>query len=145
MGLASLSRGKTVNGRECGATATVLAIDVDTDGRRWISTNRGLDVVGATKGTGSFAMRQLSPRESIPAQAYFSVLDDHGGFLWTCGNRGDVRLANGEIAELVARTRKSLQSTYFGRADGMATAQCSGASQPATCNAARQFCNSSAR
>ena len=80
--------GKTVNGRELDATATVLAIDVDTDGRRWISTNRGLDVVGATKGTGSFAVRQLSPSEGIPAQAYFSVLDDHGGFLWTCGNRG---------------------------------------------------------
>ena len=123
--------GKTVNGRELGVTATVLAINVDTDGRLWISTNRGLNVVEANKATGKFAMRHLSQSEGIPAQAYFSVLDDHGGFLWTCGNRGIVRLAKEEIAEFVAGTRKSLQPTYYGRADGMATAQCNGASQPA--------------
>lgn len=123
--------GNSIDGRTLGITATVLAINADTEGRLWISTTRGLEMVTANNSAGGFSVRRLLPVEGVPAQAYFSVLDDHGGFLWTCGNRGIARFGKGEIADLIAGKRKSIEPTYFGRADGMATAQCNGASQPA--------------
>ena len=76
-------------------------------------------------------MRKLLPSEGLPAQAYFSAIDDLAGHIWTCGNRGMIKIAKSQLDELLAGKRQKIEPSFYGRAEGMATAQCNGASQPA--------------
>ncbi len=114
-----------------GIDATVLALNTDQDGRIWVSTGSGLAYVLPGPTVSSHQVRHLLPGEGVPAQAFFSVLDDQVGNLWTCGNRGIIRIAKSQLAELVAGKRQKMEPTFYGRSEGMVTAQCNGASQPA--------------
>ena len=130
-GLGVFESGADTVNKVAGIDATVLGINVDTEGRIWASTGQGLAFVVPGTTAGTHQVRRLLPGEGVPAQSFFSVLDDRAGFFWTCGNRGIVKFTKSQVAELVAGKRKKLESAHYGRADGMATAQCNGASQPA--------------
>ena len=114
-----------------GIDASVLALNADIDGRIWVSTNNGLAYLLPGPASGVHQVRRLLPSEGVPAQTYFSALDDQVGNIWTCGNRGIIKIAKSQLAELIAGTRQKLQPAFYGRPEGMATAQCNGTSQPA--------------
>ena len=112
-----------------GSVATVMAINADTEGRIWVSTINGLALL-RTEANG-MSLKPFSSKEGINAQTYFSAIDDAQGSLWLCSNRGIVKVAKSHIDEVLAGTRTVVDSVVFGRAEGMTTAQCNGASQPA--------------
>ncbi len=112
-----------------GSNATVLAINADTEGGIWVSTVSGLALL--RNEAGQFALKMFSAKEGLSTQTYFSAIDDTHGFLWLCSNRGIVKVAKGQMDEVIAGARRAVEPMVFGRAEGMATAQCNGASQPA--------------
>ena len=131
-GVAVIESGaRAVINRLPGIDSSVLAINADAEGRLWVSTNSGLAYVQPTPSANGFQVRRLLSSEGIPAQTYFTALDDQAGHIWTCGNRGIIRIAKSQLAELVAGKRQKIAPVFFGRPEGMATAQCNGASQPA--------------
>jgi len=119
----------TVSEKGLDIDATVLAINSDREGRLWISTGAGLAVVQSD--TRGHQVRKLLQADGIPVQAYFSALDDHAGYVWTCGNRGIVKIAKAQLDKLIAGTSNKIEPSFYGRPEGMSTAQCNGASQPA--------------
>ncbi len=112
-----------------GSTATVMAINADAEERMWVSTVKGLAIL-QTDAKG-MSLRLFSDKEGINTQTYFSAIDDMRGSLWMCSNRGIVKLAKAQIAEVMSGKRSAAEPVVFGRAEGMTTAQCNGASQPA--------------
>ncbi|MEO8102473.1 MAG: two-component regulator propeller domain-containing protein, partial [Betaproteobacteria bacterium] len=114
-----------------GIDASVLALNADTEGRIWASTNSGLAYVQPGASVASHQIRRLLPGEGVPAQTYFAAIDDHAGQIWTCGNRGIIKISKSQLAELAAGTRAKVKPVFYGKSEGMATAQCNGASQPA--------------
>ena len=130
-GLAVIESGSTLATKVAGIDATVLGVNLDKDGRIWVSTGNGIAFVTPGASITQHTVRRLLPAEGAPAQAYFSAVDDQAGYLWTCGNRGIIRFSTAQLAELVAGVRAKLDTTQYGRAEGMATVQCNGASQPA--------------
>ncbi len=114
-----------------GIDNTVLAISSDSNGRLWIGTGAGLALLRpAVQGQGH-QVRPITTAEGLPALAYFTILDDLAGHIWTCTNRGIIKIAKTQVEELIAGKRQKLEPAYYGRSEGMATAQCNGASQPA--------------
>ena len=130
-GLGTVGNGEAAVTRVPGIDSSVLAVNSDAEGRIWVSTSNGLVYLQPGTSASSHHVRRLLPAEGVPAQAYFSALDDHAGQIWTCGNRGIIKISKSQLAELVAGTRQRLEPIHYGRAEGMATAQCNGASQPA--------------
>ena len=114
-----------------GLDSSVLAINGDIEGRIWVSTSSGLAYVQPGATAAAHQVRRLLPSEGVPAQTYFSALDDRAGYIWTCGNRGIIKFSKSQLAELVAGKRQKLEPAFYGRSEGMATAQCNGATQPA--------------
>ncbi|MCY7387358.1 MAG: diguanylate cyclase [Burkholderiales bacterium] len=112
-----------------GSTATVLAINADSDGRLWVSTVSGLGLV-RTEGSQQ-SLLLFTKKEGINAQTYFSAIDDARGNLWLCSNRGIFKVAKAQIDDVIAGKRIAVEPMAFGRAEGMKTAQCNGSSQPA--------------
>ncbi|MBL8523015.1 MAG: hypothetical protein JNN20_04945, partial [Betaproteobacteria bacterium] len=106
--------------------ASVLAINSDADGHLWVNTGSGMWVAAA-----GAKLRQIKPEEGIPIQAYFHSLDDMAGHVWSCGNRGIVKIRKTQLDELLTGKRSKLEPAFYGRSEGMTTAQCNGASQPA--------------
>ena len=119
----------TITTAGLGIDGTVLAINGDTENRVWISTGNGIAFVRSN--ASGHQVRKLLPSEGLPAQAYFSAIDDLAGHIWTCGNRGMIKISKSQLDELLAGKRQKIEPSFYGRAEGMATAQCNGASQPA--------------
>lgn len=119
-------------GKALGSNSTVLALNADTEGRIWVSTVNGLGVLQAVKDQDAVAtLRMFTAKDGIHAQTYFSAVDDSRGNLWVCSNRGIVKLSKAQIDDVINGKRKAAEPATFGRAEGMTTAQCNGASQPA--------------
>lgn len=114
-----------------GMDSSVLALNADMEGRIWVSTSGGLAYVQPGQAASDHRVRRLLSSEGVPEQTYFSALDDHLGQIWTCGNRGIIKISKSQLAELVAGKRQKLEPATYGRSEGMATAQCNGATQPA--------------
>lgn len=108
----------------------VLAINGDQQGRVYASfTTYGvarIDGAGAAR-----KVRFLSRNDGVPEQSFFVAIDDKRGSLWLCSTRGIVKLPMAQIEERIAGKREKIEPAYFTRADGMASTQCNGASQPA--------------
>ena len=132
-GLGLLEKGNRLRAKSLattlGSSATVLAINADTEGRIWVSSVGGLALL-RTEGS-TLALKFFSKKEGIPAQTYFSAVDDARGSLWMCSNRGIVKVAKSQIDGVLSGKRTAVESVVFGRAEGMKTAQCNGSSQPA--------------
>ncbi len=130
-GLAVIESGSVLATKVAGIEASVLGINLDAAGRIWVSTGNGLAVVQPGASITQHKVRLLLPAEGVPAQTYFSAVDDLAGSIWTCGNRGIIKFSQSQLAELASGTRAKLERIHYGRAEGMATVQCNGASQPA--------------
>jgi diguanylate cyclase (GGDEF)-like protein len=123
-GAARVQDGRVKSVASSTRTFAVLSISVDAEGRLWFGTQRGLArLVGDT-------LTPAPERAGLPMRAYFSVMDDGSGALWLCSNQGIVRVTKARLLADASATTPSDGLTLYGRADGMATVQCNGSSQP---------------
>ncbi len=117
--------------REGLPSVRVLALYAELDGTLWIGTDggglarmRGGKLEHADAGTGLFD------------DIVFSIVDDRRGALWLASNRGVCRMPKREFDGLVSGQVPSAAGRVFGTADGMRSAECNGAYQPAATRSA---------
>ncbi len=70
-------------------------------------------------------------RSGLPSTSIFRILEDAAGFLWVSTDKGIARLGIAELESVAAGRLERAQPLLLGRADGMASSDCSTASQPA--------------
>lgn len=92
----------------------------------WLATDRGL--IRYRRRDGGLAA--VGRDAGLPFDKFFRLIADAQGNFWLTGNRGVIRI-DGEAAHAVADGRAaSLDFELYTEADGMASAQCNGGSQP---------------
>lgn len=106
------------------ASATVFAFLEDADGTLWIGTSDGIARLRGGR------LERFRRNDGLFDDVAFSLLDD-GRYLWASCNRGLYRIARGDFDA----SPRALRSSAYGKADGMASAQANGASQPAAWHA----------
>jgi ligand-binding sensor domain-containing protein/signal transduction histidine kinase len=104
----------------------VLSIHEEADGTLWIGTfggglNRYKD--------GQFA--SFTARDGLLDDVVFHILDDDRGNLWLSSNHGVARVSKQDLDDFAAGRVRSIQPAAFGVSDGMRSAECNGAHQPA--------------
>jgi ligand-binding sensor domain-containing protein/signal transduction histidine kinase len=104
----------------------VLSVHEDADGTLWIGTfggglNRYKD--------GKFSV--YTARDGLLDDVVFQILDDDRGNLWLSSNHGVARISKRELDDFAAGRLRQLTPAAFGMADGMRSAECNGAHQPA--------------
>ncbi len=104
----------------------VLSVHEDEDGTLWIGTfGGGLNRMKDGKVTAYTA------RDGMPDDVVFQILDDGRGNLWLSSNHGVARLAKRELEDFAAGRVTRLNPATYGESDGMRSAECNGAHQPA--------------
>ncbi len=96
----------------------------EVGGKLWIATDRGLLRHADER------YSQVSTAQGLPFDTIFQIVDDGHGHLWLTGNRGIVRVAIDELEAAADGRVPRLNAVRFGEADGMASSQCNGSSQP---------------
>ncbi|MEO6324922.1 MAG: ATP-binding protein, partial [Thermoanaerobaculia bacterium] len=103
----------------------IFALHEDGSGDLWIGTHDGLSRLhGGRIGT-------VSTREGLPDDTVFQILDDGRGFLWLTSNRGLTRVSRLSLEDVLEARAPRVDAQLFGKADGMGSTQCNGATQPA--------------
>jgi ligand-binding sensor domain-containing protein len=105
----------------------VLALFEDREGDLWIGTNGGLNRYR----DGKFTV--YASKDGLFDDTAFQILEDGKGNLWMSCNRGVYRVSKKDLDDFDRGAIKTIESTIYGKADGMAANQCNGASQPAGC------------
>ncbi len=106
----------------------VYAIHEDNAHGIWLGTGGG--------GLYLFKNRRfahLTTRNGLLSDSIFQILDGGDGDLWMSSSVGVFRIAESQLNAFAAGTRTSVESFRYGRADGMKSAECTGANQPAGC------------
>jgi len=104
---------------------TVFAFLADPNGDLWIGTHEGL----ARLRNGTIA--RITTQNGLPWDVVFQIVDDGRGHFWLTSNRGLARVDRASISALLDGKQKSIRALRFGKADGMGSDQCNGATQPA--------------
>jgi ligand-binding sensor domain-containing protein/signal transduction histidine kinase len=104
----------------------VLSVHEDADGTVWAGTfggglNRFKD--------GRFTA--FTARDGLLDDVVFQILDDDRGNLWLSSNHGVARVGKRELEDFAAGRTASIHPAAFGVSDGMRSAECNGAHQPA--------------
>lgn len=74
-------------------------------------------------------------KDGLPTDTIGNLLEDDRDNLWIGSNRGIIRVSRLALNEYLDGKRKSVAWQVFGPSDGLSTADCVGASQPACCKA----------
>jgi len=93
-------------------------------GRLWITTSGGL----ALFENGRF--RSLTAREGLPNETLFAALEDRLGHLWLSSNGGIFRAKTEDVVKACRGKLRAVPFQVFGKADGMASGECNGGTQP---------------
>ncbi len=104
---------------------TVFALLEDPGGDLWIGTHEGL----ARLRNG--AIDSITSAQGLRNNVVFQVLDDARGHLWLTSNRGLTRIDRSSIEDVLAGRAVQIRAMTFGKADGLGSDQCNGATQPA--------------
>lgn len=108
----------------------VLSIAQDHAGNTWVGTKAGgIDLL-----QGDHA-HHIHTQDASPEYPVFSILDDGHGFVWMGTSRGILRVPSRQLDELAHGADIKIDSLLLGRADGMRSSECGGASQPAATRA----------
>jgi signal transduction histidine kinase/ligand-binding sensor domain-containing protein/ActR/RegA family two-component response regulator len=119
-----VKRGTTLDG------SSVAAIHEEANGDLWLGTiGRGLVHVTA------HAALFYTVDDGLFDNTVFHVLDDGNGRLWLTSNKGIWTISPTQIARRLASGRRAIQSTVYGVADGLRSAECNGGSAPAAIRA----------
>ena len=104
----------------------VLSLHRGSDGALWIGTfGSGLTRYRDGKFTA------ITSRQGLYDDAVFQILEDASGNLWMSGNRGVHRVSLQMLNEFADGKRTRIESTSYGKTDGMRSVECNGAHQPA--------------
>jgi ligand-binding sensor domain-containing protein/signal transduction histidine kinase len=106
--------------------ARVRHIFAGADGGVWIAT-RG---EGLQRWLGG-KLTSYTTRQGLPSDIIYHVLEDDERHLWMSSSNGVFRVARSDFDAVADGRSSRLAVLAFGRADGMPTVECSGASQPA--------------
>ena len=125
---AALIAGERVQALDLGGldgVEDVFGFVEDPDGTLWISSDRGL-----VRDRGG-QRRLIGRRQGLPVDAVFQTVEDREAHFWLTTNRGVLRLARAEAEAVADGHLARVQVDSFAEADGMASAQCNGVSNPA--------------
>lgn len=103
----------------------VLDVYADPRGSVWVGTNAGLTLLRGGRFT------RFTTAQGLYDDGVFRILEDARGFLWTSCNKGVSRLSRRELEEVAEGARTTVRPLFFDRRDGMRSAECNGAAQPA--------------
>ncbi|HYN41414.1 MAG TPA: ATP-binding protein, partial [Thermoanaerobaculia bacterium] len=127
-GLARLKDGvlSVLDRRHGLASDVVFSLHEDAEGLLWIGTAGGLSLL---RRDGS--LRSVGLADGLPDEKVFQILEGDAGSLWMSSNKGIFRVSRADVVERMAGRRGPFTARALGRADGLPTAQCNGASSPA--------------
>lgn len=106
--------------------ATFYSLREDPDGTLWGGTLGG----GLVRRKGG-VFRSFTTEDGLHDDTVYEVLDDRLGNLWLTSNRGLSRVARSDLEAYEAGRLRSLPVRVFGVADGLRSAECNGAGEPA--------------
>jgi len=121
----------------------VLSLHRDREGGLWVGTaGDGLfllphrQVAGAPAGlaedtVGSGEMVRFRMRDGLFNDLVFQILEDDDGRLWMSCNKGVFRVRLEDLRRFARGEIETLPSRWLDEADGMASAECNGGTQPA--------------
>lgn len=98
----------------------------EPSGALWVASDRGL--FRGFEGT----WKAVGPAQGLPVASLFGVHVDWAGNYWFSSNRGVVRVDAMQMAAVLEGRSPRVLSELFNEADGMASAQCNGASGPSS-------------
>ncbi len=105
----------------------VISLHEDREGILWIGTNGS--------GLGRWfdgKMTLLTTNEGLVDNYIFSLTEDNKGYLWMSTSRGVFKVGRKELNDFCEQRIRSVHSTYYDEADGMASRQCVGFGQPSS-------------
>lgn len=104
----------------------ILSLYQDPDGVIWAgSFGGGLSRIKDGQ------IHAITSRDGLADDAIFQILDDGAGRLWMSSNHGVQSLSRAELNAFAEGQSKRVQASLYGKADGMKSAECNGAHQPA--------------
>jgi len=103
----------------------VFAAHEDASGAQWLGTSVGLRRFK----DGRFVT--LTADHGLLADKIFQILEDGHGAFWMSSNLGVCRVARDELDAVADGKAARVNALVLGRADGMGSDQCNGATQPA--------------
>jgi signal transduction histidine kinase/CheY-like chemotaxis protein/HPt (histidine-containing phosphotransfer) domain-containing protein len=103
----------------------VFALHEDKGGALWIGTHDGLGRL--ENGRITF----VTSRSGLPDDTVFQLLDDGLGSFWLTSNSGITRVSRTSLEAVLDGRASRVDARSFGKADGMGSRQCNGATQPA--------------
>jgi signal transduction histidine kinase/ligand-binding sensor domain-containing protein len=109
----------------------IYALFVDRDDALWIGTvGNGLACLRAGRLLGFDPIRFGLPR------TVSGIVEDDLGNLWLASNKGVFQIARKSIIETIEGRSDRPAIVWFGKADGMESAECAAGTQPAICKGA---------
>ncbi|HSN68199.1 MAG TPA: diguanylate cyclase, partial [Thermoanaerobaculia bacterium] len=131
--LQRLHRGQTETFRESDGlpTTAIWSIHEDERGTLWIGS-RGAGLIRYQDGR----FRSFDTTDGLPDDVIYHVLEDEEGRLWMSANKGIFAARRTELDAYAEGKSTRISSLSFGKAEGMVSSECNGASQPAGWEAA---------
>ncbi|HEU5161921.1 MAG TPA: two-component regulator propeller domain-containing protein, partial [Thermoanaerobaculia bacterium] len=131
--LQRLHRGQTEIFRESDGlpTAAIWSIHEDQRGTLWIGS-RGAGLIRFQDGR----FRSFDTTDGLPDDVIYHVLEDEEGRLWMSANKGIFAARRTELDAFADGKSTRISSLSLGKAEGMVSSECNGASQPAGWKAA---------
>jgi diguanylate cyclase (GGDEF)-like protein/PAS domain S-box-containing protein len=108
------------------ASDLVVALHEDSAGTLWVGTVGG----GLSRFKGG-RWTNITTREGLFDDSVLAILEDANGFFWMSSNKGIFRVSRQQLDELAEGLVQKVTSVSYGRADGMASRECNGGTQPA--------------
>ena len=127
-GLTHYKDGKFASWREADGlpSRTVRSLYEDADGTLWIgSYDGGL----ARFKDGKFT--RYNTKTGLPNDGAFQILEDDNRHFWISSNRGIYRVSRDELNDFADGKISRVNSTAYGKSDGMLNAECNGGRSPA--------------
>ena len=103
----------------------IFSLYEDSEGVMWVCASDCVTRIQNGKIT------NLSPAGGLFEGNKFHILEDDQHRFWISSNKGIFCLSKSDLNEVLDHTRPSLTWDAYGKADGMESSQCNGASQPA--------------
>ncbi len=107
------------------ASDFILALYQDSTGAVWVGTaGGGLSRYKAGRWS------TITTREGLFDDSVFAILEDGNGFLWMSCNKGIFRVSRQQLDDYAEGVQARVTSVAYGHADGMASRECNGGTQP---------------
>lgn len=103
----------------------ILSLYQDGTGALWVGTAGG----GLNRYKGG-RWTTITTREGLFDDSVFAILEDSQGFFWMSCNKGIFRVSRQQLDDFAEGLRPRVSSQAYGTADGMASRECNGGTQP---------------